>query len=85
MIKRRCAGCLELKDRKGLIKITNNKNELIINPNSLTFGRSVYLCYNESCIESAFKKNKISKILKASVPSELKGQVLNELRDNKNK
>lgn len=84
MTERRCAGCWQIKDRKDLIKITNSAQGVIVNPNSLTFGRSVYLCYNNSCIESAFKKNKISKFLKASVPAELKGYLLDELRNDKN-
>ena len=84
MTERRCAGCWEIKDRKDLIKITNSAQGVIVNPNSLTFGRSVYLCYNNSCIESAFKKNNISKFLKASVPTELKGYLLDELRNDKN-
>ena len=82
MTERRCAGCWQTKDRNDLIKITNSKGTPVINPNSLTFGRSVYLCYNNSCIENAFKKNKLAKFLKTSVPTELKGQLLNELRDN---
>ena len=85
MTERRCAGCWQIKDRKDLIKITNSADGVIVNPNSYIFGRSVYLCYNNSCIESAFKKNKLAKILKTSIPNELKGQVLNELRNKKNK
>lgn len=85
MTERRCAGCWQTKDRNDLIKITNSKGTPVINPNSLTFGRSVYLCYNKSCIEVVFKKNKISKLLKTSVPSELKGQLLDELRNSQNK
>ncbi|MBQ6143168.1 MAG: YlxR family protein [Clostridia bacterium] len=82
MTERRCAGCWQIKDRENLIKITNVAQTPVINPNSTTFGRSVYLCYNKSCIEAAFKKNKISKFLKTSVPNELKGQILNELRND---
>lgn len=78
MIERKCAGCGKIKNRDELIKITNAHGEIIVNPDSKKFGRSVYLCYNNSCIEAAFKKNKISKILKASVPEELKGKLINE-------
>lgn len=85
MTERQCAGCRQIKNRKDLIKITRTAQGVIVNPNTFTFGRSVYLCYNNSCIESAFKKNKIEKLLKAPIPSELKGQLLNELRDNQNK
>jgi hypothetical protein len=82
--ERRCAGCWQIKDRKNLIKITakNSTDEVIINPDSTTFGRSAYLCYNKSCIDLAFKKNKIGKQLKATIPNELKGQLLDELRNN---
>ena len=80
MTERKCAGCGKLKDRKELIKITreNVHGNVIVNPDNKIFGRSVYLCYNSSCVENAFKKNKISKILKASVPEDLKGKLLNE-------
>jgi len=78
--ERKCAGCGQVKNRNELIKITkqNPYGEVVLNPNNKIFGRSVYLCYNKSCIESAFKKNKISKILKAAIPEDLKGKLLNE-------
>ena len=82
MTERRCAGCWQIKDRNDLIKITRTAQGVVVKPNSFTFGRSAYLCYNNSCIELAFKKNKLSKILKVSVPNEMKGQLLDELRNN---
>lgn len=84
MVERRCIACWQVKNRDDLIKITADSNSanVVINPNSLTFGRSAYLCYNEACIEAAFKKNKLAKHLKSSIPNELKGQILNELRDS---
>jgi hypothetical protein len=78
VVERKCAGCGKIKDRTELIKITNAHGELVINPDSKKFGRSVYLCYNNACIENAFKKNKISKVLKTSVPQDLKGKLINE-------
>ena len=77
---RKCIGCGKLKDASQLIKITNDRinNQVVINPNSKIFGRSVYLCYNNSCIENAFKKNKISRVLKSSVPPDVKGKLINE-------
>ena len=80
MTERKCAGCGKIKNREELIKITreNSTENVVINHSNKIFGRSVYLCYNESCIEAAFKKNRISKVLKAPVPQELKGKLLNE-------
>ena len=78
MVERKCAGCGEIKDRNEMIKITNVHGELVINPDSKKFGRSVYLCYNNACIESAFKKNRIARVSKTSVPEDLKGKLINE-------
>lgn len=70
---RKCAGCGGLKPREELIKITKDygTGDIIIHPNSKTFGRSVYLCYNRSCIETALKKSKLNRALKTS--ADLKG------------
>ena len=71
--QRKCVGCGELKPREGMIKITKNHKDgkVVVNPDSFTFGRSAYLCYNQSCIESALKKSKLNRVLKTS--EDLKG------------
>ena len=65
---RKCVGCGEFKPREDMIKITkeHSSEEVVLNPDSKTFGRSVYLCYNQNCIENAFKKNKINRVLKTN-------------------
>jgi len=67
-ILRKCVGCNQLKPREDMIKITKAHfiDEVIVNPDSKTFGRSAYLCYNQNCIEQAFKKNKLNRILKTN-------------------
>lgn len=81
MTERKCIGCGEIKNRDDMIKITKEHatNTLVVNGNSKIFGRSAYLCYNNTCIENAFKKNKLQKILKTPIPQELKGKLINEL------
>lgn len=68
MMLRKCIGCGELKSKEVLIKITKNYKDgsVVINPNSKIFGRSAYLCYNQNCIDMAFKKSKLNKVLKTS-------------------
>lgn len=80
MTDRKCAGCGKIKNRDEMIKITRQKahQNIVVNGDSKIFGRSVYLCYNNSCIEAAFKKNKLQKALKTPIPQELKGKLLNE-------
>jgi len=67
-ILRKCVGCGELKPRNDMIKVTKeySSQKLVLNPDIKTFGRSAYLCYNQNCIEQAFKKNKLNRILKTN-------------------
>ena len=66
---RKCVGCGDFKPREDMIKITkeHSSEEVVFNPDSKTFGRSVYLCYNQDCIEQAFKKNRINRVLKPTI------------------
>ena len=73
--KRKCAACGKLEPQNLLIRITKeyNTENVVIQPDSKTFGRSVYLCYNENCINTVLKKG-INKPLKANISREdLKG------------
>ncbi|MBP7211752.1 YlxR family protein [bacterium] len=82
-IQRKCIGCFEMKNRDELIKITRESNtgNVFINPNSKIFGRSAYLCYNDTCIKNAFKKNKLQKFLKANLSEELEEKLKNIHKD----
>ena len=79
---RKCVACGEMKPRNEMIKITkiSSTGEVVVNPNSKTFGRSAYLCYNQSCIEQALKKNKLCKILKINASTDLKGLLNGQLK-----
>lgn len=62
-----------------MIKITKEfqTGKLYVNPDSKTFGRSAYLCYNQSCIDKALKKNRLAKVLKSNISEDLKGKIIN--------
>ena len=81
---RRCISCGEIKPREDMIRIMkeHSTNVIFTNPNSKTFGRSVYLCYNLSCIEQAFKKNRLNKVLKTNSNLE-KTDLIKLLQDRK--
>ena len=73
--KRKCIACGEIKPRSELIRITkeHTSENIVIQPDSKTFGRSVYLCYNENCINTVIKKG-VNKLLKTNISREdLKG------------
>jgi len=64
-----------MKPRSEMVKVTKDfqSGEVILNPDSKTFGRSAYLCYNRSCIEIVLKKKKINKALRTNADVDLKG------------
>lgn len=74
---RKCIGCFESKNREEMLKITRESlsGKIFINPNSKIFGRSVYLCYNKTCIENSLKKNKLAKFLKTALTDEFKKEL----------
>ena len=79
---RKCIACGEIKPKEELIKITkeHTSGNVIIMPDSKIFGRSVYLCYNQDCINTVLKKG-INKPLKATISREdLKGLLDGQLK-----
>lgn len=74
---RKCIGCDQFKEKIELIRIMNESNttNIIVDPESNVFGRSVYICKNLDCVENAFKKMKISKFLKKKVDIEVKEKI----------
>lgn len=78
---RKCIGCGKYAEKKDLIKITSVKNEdeVFINPDDKHFGRSCYVCKEEKCVDMAFKKSKISKILRKNVENSLKEKIITVL------
>lgn len=78
---RKCIGCGAYKQKSDLIKITKDSKtkEAVINPESGIYGRSAYICRDRNCINNAFKKMKISKILKQNVSENLKEKIMTVL------
>ena len=75
---RKCAGCAGKFGRAGMIRVQKNSvsGEILINPDNYTFGRSVYICKNKKCVEAAFKKGRIFKLLKTQPQNQLKEKLL---------
>lgn len=76
---RKCQGCGEVKESSEMIKITriHGFRNIKINPDSINFGRSAYVCYNKNCIQNAIKKKKLQKSLKLEIPQEIFEQLKN--------
>lgn len=75
---RKCVACGEYKPKSEFIKITKDSKsgEIFINPLNNIYGRSCYICKDEMCINTAFKKDRIYKILKTKADIELKNKII---------
>lgn len=76
---RKCIGCNEKFDRTSMIRVIkeNVSGKIVLNPDNHTFGRSVYICKNKKCMENAFKKGRIFKVLKTKPNETLKEDITN--------
>ena len=73
IIERKCISCGKKQDRQNMVRILrdNTSGELIVNPDNKTFGRSAYICKSKECLTKVMKRNKLSKILKANISTNL--------------
>jgi predicted RNA-binding protein YlxR (DUF448 family) len=70
---RQCVCCRQQLPQSELIKIThaNETKEAHLQPSTKLHGRSVYLCYNQSCIQTSIKKGKLQKALRRQIKPEI--------------
>lgn len=77
MPQRTCAGCMQKKDKKDLIRIVKNKeNQIFIDKTGKKEGRGIYICEKQECLEKAIKTKKIEKTFETSISEE----IYNDLR-----
>ena len=82
---RRCAGCMESKPQKELIRIVGHEGKVAVDLTGRAKGRGVYLCQSEECYAKAVKKKGISRSLKIEISSERMNELMEELRENAGK
>ena len=80
--KRQCVGCRESKEKKQLIRIVKNDQEITIDRTGKKNGRGAYLCDNLECLVKARKNRGLNRAFRMevdeSVYEELERQLLNE-------
>jgi uncharacterized protein len=75
---RRCISCRKIAPKNAfwrVVKCYPAKKITIDLGNTVMHGRSAYLCPTDSCLQSAKKKNRLSKSLKATVNDDIYQQL----------
>ena len=63
--------CRQKKPKNELIRLTMSEGSLHINNDKQKyFGRSAYICKNESCINASVKKRSLNRAFKREIPQE---------------
>ncbi len=69
---RKCTGCLEMKDKRGLIRIVrNDEGEYSLDISGKKPGRGAYICPDKNCFAKAKKQKGLERSFKAKVPPEV--------------
>lgn len=79
---RKCVGCNEHFEKKSLIRVVkNNSGEVFLDLTGKQNGRGAYLCKNPKCLEIAFKKKAIERVLEVNLDEELKATIRSQMPD----
>ena len=77
---RKCVGCGEMKDKKGLIRIIRtNEGEILLDATGKANGRGAYICKSAECLKKAGRNKGLERSLKAQVPEEVLERIEKEL------
>ncbi len=78
MPQRTCMGCNAKKDKKELIRIVkNNQNIINIDKTGKQEGRGAYICNNVECLEKAIKSKRIERVFEMKISDEIYNNLKN--------
>ena len=80
---RQCAGCREMKPKKGLIRIVRSpEGEISLDFRGKAPGRGVYLCPNAECLKMVQKSRGAERSLDVAIPAEIYEQLAERIQHN---
>lgn len=69
--QRTCMGCNEKKDKKDLIRIVKNNNDINIDKTGKQEGRGAYICEDINCLEKVIKSKRLEKVFDMKISKEI--------------
>lgn len=77
---RMCVGCGEMKEKRQLVRVVNNKDEGIsLDPTGKKSGRGAYICKNPECFRKAQKARKLERAFSCRIDDSVYTQLEAEL------
>lgn len=79
--KRLCIGCMEMKDKKELLRIVKSEEDISLDITGRKNGRGAYICNNKECFEKAFKKHGLERSFKMNISKAVYDSLLKEMQE----
>ncbi|ADO77111.1 RNase P modulator RnpM [Halanaerobium praevalens] len=77
---RKCVGCGARRDKIELLRVVNNKGDILVDPGGRTPGRGAYLCPNLDCLDQAIEKGALKKALRKEISDEIYTKISEEIK-----
>lgn len=77
---RKCVGCGARRDKIELLRVVNNKGEILVDPGGKIPGRGAYLCPNMECLNKAVEKGALKKALRKDISDEIYDKISEEIK-----
>lgn len=80
--QRMCTGCMEMKDKKSLIRVVKNKDgEVSIDVTGKKPGRGAYICKDIECLKLAVKTKRLERNLTTKLDDEIFERLKDEIEN----
>lgn len=82
---RKCIGCNEMKSKKELIRIVQNKQgEINVDLTGKAHGRGAYICNNKDCFQKINKSKALNRAFQSEIPQEIYEKLVKEIDSSEN-
>ncbi|NMA66716.1 MAG: YlxR family protein [Clostridiaceae bacterium] len=79
---RRCVGCREKKEKRGLLRIVrDNMGEIFVDPTGKKNGRGAYICRDMDCFTQARKVRALNQEFSCEIPEEVYEEIQKQLEE----
>jgi hypothetical protein len=81
-VLRRCTGCLEMLDKRSLVRIVLKQDGgIMLDSTGKSPGRGAYVCKNGECLLKAEKSRGLERSLKCAVPKEVYTRLKDQIQE----
>ncbi len=83
---RQCVGCMEMKNKKEMMRVIKTENgEIFTDLTGKKNGRGAYVCISAACLQKARKNKGLERSFKMNIPDTVYEQLEREFEESESK